>query len=71
MRLSQLIRKLEKVKKEYGDLEVKRSVTNYEVEKLYKMNNNDFDFLFRVEDRIVKYEETIPVDKYLQVFTPY
>ena len=71
MKISQLIRKLEQIKKEHGDLEVKRSVINYEVEKLYKMNSDDFRFLFRIEDEVRRYDENLPTDKYLQVFTPY
>ena len=71
MKISQLIRRLEKLKKEHGDLEVKRSVVNWEVEKLYKMNADDFRFLFRVEDEVRLYKEYLPTDKYLQVFTPY
>lgn len=71
MKISQLIRKLEKIKKEHGDLEIKRSVENYEVEKLYKMNTGDFEFLFRVEDKVRLYDEYHSTDKYLQVFTPY
>lgn len=71
MKISQLIRKLEKIKKEHGDLEIKRSVENYEVEKLYKMNVGDFEFLFRVEDKVRLYDEYHSTDKYLQVFTPY
>lgn len=71
MKISQLIRKLEKIKKEHGDLEIKRSVENYEVEKLYKMNAGDFEFLFRVEDKVRLYDEYHSTDKYLQVFTPY
>ena len=51
---------MNKLKKEHGDLEVKRLVTNYEVEKLYKMNSDDFRFLFRIEDEVKRYDENLP-----------
>lgn len=71
MKLSQLIRKLEKIKKEHGDLEVMYEEiwkTDYIHCVLYKLTKEKYDLAFTVENRKQTDRDTFDYcDEYLLI----